>query len=71
MTELRRITPEQVISKLDEVQPDWWKEWADQRDLLDLINNYLTEDGLKSRVINKVWPLGRAIYLITLEHDHD
>lgn len=67
MTELVDITKAQIIHKLDEIQPNWWIEWADQTDLHDLAMVYVNPQDVKLRVIRKIWPMAQAIYLITQE----
>lgn len=67
-TELSKITPDQVMAKLDETNPGWWLEWADHQDLLDLHRDRSCIPAtIRQRVIRKVWPLARAIYLISQE----
>ena len=67
MTKLDSITVAQLEAQLDEQKPQWYLEWCDQVDLRDLAMGTLTVQALKTRVIHKLWPMLRAIYLLTLD----
>lgn len=35
--ELKDLTAEAVMERMDQQQPNWWQAWADQRDLQEAL----------------------------------
>ena len=50
---------EHLIAQLDRDCPNWFTEWAAQRDLADLARGE-SREGLKIRVLQRLWPMLNA-----------
>lgn len=45
---------EKIMAKLDENNPRWWAQWADQIDLYQLATRTATETTVRNRVALKL-----------------
>ena len=72
---LEDITADTVMEVMDQHQPQWWIEWADQRDLAQAASSLMSADQrekmLKTRVKSKVMLVLQAAYQITKDQRED
>lgn len=67
--ELKDMTATMVMAAMDKQQPNWWIQWADQRDLQDAtsVKPEQQEEFYKYRLRERVMLVMRSAYWITMK----